>query len=85
MPEQPKALVASGFRGRPKILINQVGAVAVGTVYGLFAPSAAAAERMVRKLRDVDYEGRVVAHSNGLHKLEVNQINSLIGELDGRP
>lgn len=83
MPVAPKALVASGFRERPKIVMNAVGAVAVGSVYGLYAPSKAAAERVVRKLRAVDYHGRVVAHSNGLHKLEPNQLNALIGELDG--
>ena len=78
MPEPPKAFMASGFRNKPKVVVNDVGAVAVGSVYGIYAPSKAAGERAVKRLRDIDYTDRVVSHSNGLRKLEINQINSLL-------
>ena len=83
MPEVPKAFIASGFRDTPKVVINEVGALAVGSVYGIYAPSKAAGERAVRLLRAVNFAGRVVSHANGLRKLEINQINSLLAEKRG--
>lgn len=83
MPTVPAALIASGYRDRPKVVLNEAGAIAVGSVCGIYADTVRRAEVLVRKLREADYMDRVVAHSNGLRKLEINQINALIGELDG--
>lgn len=86
MPEMPKALMATGFKATPKLLMNAVEAIAVGGVCGIYAPSKAAAARTVSALRAVDYAGRVVSHSNGLRKLEINQINALLATVaeDGK-
>ena len=78
MPALPKALIATGFKKFPKVVINEAGVVAVGSVCGIYARSHAAAERAVRLLRGLDYSGRVVPHANGLLKLEINQINYLL-------
>jgi hypothetical protein len=83
MPEVPTALMATGFQSTPKVVLNTAKVVAVGGVCGIYTRSKAAAARVVRALRDTDYAGRVVAHSNGLRKLEINQINALLSSVHG--
>lgn len=86
MPSIPAILLASGFRERPKALVNAVGAAAVGSVCGIYGVGAKNVRALVDGLRGVDYSGRVVAHSHGLRKLEINQMNELIkGILEKRP
>jgi hypothetical protein len=81
LPTPPALLIASGFRGRPKVVTNAVGAVAVGGVCGIYGASQRQAKRIAVALRSADYAGRVVSHSNGLRKLEINQINALLNSL----
>jgi hypothetical protein len=81
MPQVPDLLIASGFRGeRPKIVENAVGARAVGSVCGIYG--ATKARRVVTAINGMDFSTAVVAHSNGLKKLEINQLNSVLAELD---
>jgi|CXWL01.1.fsa_nt_gi predicted dithiol-disulfide oxidoreductase (DUF899 family) len=81
-PTVPQALVASGFReGKPKMVLNGVRAHAIGGVCGIYCKSQKLAATILRKLRTVDYDGRVVAHANGLRKLEINQLNTLIADV----
>nr|WP_312477750.1 class I SAM-dependent methyltransferase [Achromobacter ruhlandii] len=81
----PGLLVASGFTSkRPKILVNEIGAIAAGSIYGvLFDPAAEAAvvERVFRGLRTYDFQRRLVHHSNGLKKIEVRQLNTVLANL----
>lgn len=73
----PPILMACGFReAAPKVITNEAGAVACGSVYGVFAQKGVAA--LVRKLRHFDFGSRVVSHSNGLKKVEVNQVNAAL-------
>jgi hypothetical protein len=82
MPGVPAALIASGFRGKtPKMVCNGVGAIAVGGVTGLHGVSGADARRLVARLRRVDLGSKVVAHSNGLRKVEIGQLQALIDTL----
>jgi hypothetical protein len=83
MPQVPRALLATGYTVRPKVVVNDVGAIAVGSVCGIYGASKREISQVVRKLREVDYDDRVVSHSHGLRKLEISQINALIGELNG--
>ncbi|HHA2818019.1 TPA: hypothetical protein ACOFCQ_000548 [Stenotrophomonas maltophilia] len=83
MPAVPQALLATGYTVRPKVVVNEAGAMAVGSVCGIYGESKRRVSEIVRKLRQVDYDGLVVPHSHGLHKLEISQINALIGELNG--
>lgn len=80
----PGLLMASGFTGkRPKSLINEVGAIAAGSVYGvLFDPAAEATivEKVFKRLRTYDFERRLVHHSNGLKKIEVRQLNTVLAD-----
>jgi len=81
MPPKPELLVAMSFRGRfPKIVTNTIGARAVGSVYGIYNVTVAQTERLTAYFNDIDIRDRVVAHSNGLRKIEVNQLNTLLIE-----
>jgi len=79
----PGLLVSSGFVGRaPKVLVNEIQAVAVGSVYGVFA--AASGRKLLRaaeRLRRYDFRPRLVHHSNNLKKLEVRQLNAVLNRL----
>lgn len=80
-----RAALASGFTGkRPKSLINDVGAIAAGSVYGVLVDASAgpaAAEKIFKGLRAYDFERRLVHHSNGLKKVEVRQLNTVLADL----
>lgn len=81
----PALLLASGFTGkRPKSLINDVGAIAAGSVYGVLVdPSLGPriVEAIFRGLRAYDFKRRLVHHSNGLKKVEVRQLNTVLADL----
>jgi len=81
----PALLVGSGFTGkRPKSLINDVGAIAVGSVYGVLVdPSVESnvVEQVFNGLRTYDFARRLVHHSNGLKKVEVRQLNTVLADL----
>lgn len=79
----PALLLASGFtKKRPKILINEVEAIAAGSVYGvLIENDLASATAVFQKLLTYDFQRRLVHHSNGLKKIEVRQLNSVLADL----
>jgi hypothetical protein len=82
MPQKPALLMATGFRVRPKVVRNEVGAMALGGVCGIYGTSdAKTTKKIAQFLRSEDYKGRVVPHANGLLKLEINQINSLLNSM----
>lgn len=81
MPQVPTLLIASGFRDKPKTVVNAIKAIAVGSVCGIYGATPTQADSLVMALRNLDYRGLVVPHSNGLCKLEVNQINALLSSL----
>lgn len=75
-------LLASGFRNRsPKVLSNTVGAIACGSVYAVFTKNKKVVPSLAKGLRAFDFSSRVVAHANGLKKLEVNQVNAALQTL----
>jgi hypothetical protein len=82
MPTAPSILIASGFRGAfPKVVTNSVGARAVGAVCGIYGVSKPLRRKLPAALRSLDLSDRIVPHSNGLRKLEVNQLNTLVSQL----
>lgn len=82
MPSAPKILLASGFRGKnTKAVTNPIKALAVGSVCGIHGLSATAAIKIARGIRGTEIASKVVAHSNGLRKLEINQVNTLLAAL----
>jgi len=79
----PSLLVASGFtKDGPKVLMNEVRAVAAGSVYGvLIDENPELARTMASKLRGYDFQTQLVHHSNGLKKIEVRQLNAVLTDL----
>lgn len=75
----PQILLGSGFTSYgPKILINTVGARAVGSVWGIHSAVALPRRKLQRHLLSIDVERRVVAHARQLKKIEVKQLNALL-------
>ena len=79
MPPIPDVLMAQSFKGEfPKGVRNIVGARAVGGVTGIYNASNDQVTTIVEGLDGEDLRDRVVAHSNGLRKVEINQLNTLL-------
>ena len=81
MPLTPRLLFAQAFTGRfPKVVRNSVSARAVGGVCGIYNINEGNCSRIHSMLQGIDLRGRIVSHSNGFRKVEVNQINSLLAD-----
>jgi predicted RNA methylase len=79
---EPHILFSSGFVGRtPKIVVNLVNAIAVGSVYGVFSSAGHTYHKIAAELRAIDFAKRVVGHSNNLKKVEVRQLNAVLAQL----
>lgn len=82
MPETPALLVSSGFtEDHTKVVVNPVEARAVGSVCGIYGVQERKRTALANAFRATKLSDRVVAHSNGLRKLEINQINTIISHL----
>jgi hypothetical protein len=82
MPGVPSLLIASGFRSSfPKVVVNAVSARAIGAVCGIYGVPRKKQAEVVKALRALDLSDRIVPHSNGLRKVEIHQLNTLLGEL----
>ena len=83
---QPRLLVAAGFTTHgSKILINRVGAYAVGSVCGVHSQRhSLPLRRLTQYLRGIDFESRVVAHSGSLKKIEIRQFNAVLNRFAAR-
>lgn len=86
MPSIPAMLMSQSFReGFPKVVCNMIGARAVGGVCGVYNLNSEQAAWMSVEVDSIDIRDRIVAHSNGLRKIEINQLNTLLrGLLEGR-
>lgn len=84
MPAVPEVLVSMSFKGPfPKVVQNLAGVRAVGGVYGIYNLSAEQAAGLTGALGATDIRGGVVAHSNGLRKIEIGQLNTLLDRAFG--
>jgi hypothetical protein len=78
----PGILIAQAFKGlRPKVVVNEVNAMSVGGVAGIFNLEPAGAARLVNVICKLDLHDRVVAYAKQMRKIEINQINALLSEL----
>jgi hypothetical protein len=78
----PDILVASGFRSKgPKVFKNEASLTALGSVYAVFVKGRDKRTQLVKDLRQFDFESHVVSHSNGLRKIEVRQLNTVLARL----
>lgn len=90
LPPIPDIIYASGFRGKsPRAVVNTVKARVSGSSHGIILPEGADRMRAVRYVRAFPFADRVVAHANGLLKVEVRQMNSVLKqyltESEGEP
>lgn len=75
----PKILFSSGFTAfGPKVLVNSVGASAVGSVWGIHTKKRLALRRLQAYLLKINFERQVVAHAKTLKKVEVKQLNAVL-------
>lgn len=75
----PQMLFGSGFTEfGPKVLINSIGACAVGSVWGIHAKKKLSVRRLQTFLLEINFEQRVVAHAKTLKKVEVKQLNAVL-------
>jgi hypothetical protein len=82
MPPIPAALMSMSFQGQfPKGVENILGARAVGGVCGVYNASRRQIKQITCSFGGIDIRARIVAHSNGLRKIEINQINALFDEV----
>lgn len=84
MPASPEVLISMSFKGSfPKAVRNHAGVRAVGGVYGIYGLSGSQADAVTLGLGGLDLRDSVVAHSNGLRKLEIGQLNTLLAQAFG--
>ncbi len=77
----PDLLFHSGFTVfGPKVVVNSVGAVSVGAVFGIYVPTSMPTAGLQRHLAGVNFERRLVAHARKLKKIEVGQVNTVLCE-----
>ncbi len=80
---KPQLLVGSGFTNYgPKVVINKVGARAVGSVWGIHSDDSVPVRKLQKFIYGIDVEKRVVAHARHLKKIEVKQLNALLNAFD---
>lgn len=76
-------LFGSGFtKFGPKVLLNSVGARAVGSVWGIHSEKKLPLRRLQARLLKMNFERRVVAHAKTLKKIEVKQLNAVLNLFD---
>ena len=81
-PQTPQVLSSQSFRApAPKTVLNSVGAKAVGGTCAVHGLTQKQARFLVNYIGDMNLEDRIVAHSNGLLKVEINQFNTLMDEV----
>jgi hypothetical protein len=79
MPGVPSICIATCFRGAmPKSVINAAQVVAVGVVSGVYGLSSTRARKLVSELSGLDISARIIPHANGLRKLEVGQLSTIL-------
>lgn len=79
----PPLLVHSGFTTNgPRVLVNSVGAIPVGAMYGIYGCSKKSASALRRKIAAKQVLSRVVPHSGRLRKIEVGQLNGVLKSLE---
>lgn len=75
----PQLLFGSGFtRFGPKVVLNSVGARAVGSVWGVHSAARLPVRRLQEYLLKINFERRVVPHAMTLKKVEIRQLNGVL-------
>ena len=82
MPQIPDVLISSGFTKQyTKAVVNNATVRAVGSVCGIYAVARNKRKALAKRLRETNLGDGVVSHSNGLRKIEVNQLNTILQQI----
>jgi len=75
----PHLLVSTGFTSfGPKVLVNSLGAYAVGSVCGVYSDRRVSLAQVRDYLTALDFEKRLVPHAKQLKKIEIRQLNAVL-------
>jgi hypothetical protein len=76
-------LFSSGFtKYGPKVLVNSIGAFAIGSVWGIHSKTKLPVRRLQTYLLNINFEEQIVAHAKSLKKIEVKQLNTILNKFD---
>lgn len=82
VPPTAQILYSSGFKtAGPKMYKNEVEAVHVGAIHGIYCQPKKTADALITQLLEMDFSKRVVPLSGGFLKIEVNQMNAVLNQL----
>lgn len=78
----PRLLFSAAFKETgPRILFNKINAIAVGSVIGIHTDSKIDVKILHKKLLDFDFNSRIVPREEGLKKIAIRQVNSVLNHL----
>jgi hypothetical protein len=78
----PSLLMSSAFKKyEPLILYNKIKAVAVGSTIGIHTRSVLDMIALQDKLRRFDFSSRLIPREEGLKKIAINQVNSILNSM----
>ena len=81
-PEPARLLFSTGFvKHGPLVLENMVDAIHLGGVGGIYGVKDLPYRKIANDLRKIDFENRIIHHSNSLKKIEINQMNTVLQEI----
>lgn len=82
VPPPAQILYSSGFKSvAPKMYKNEVAAVHVGAIHGIYCERKKLADVLLTQLLAIDFSRRLVPLSGGFLKLEVNQMNAVLNQI----
>lgn len=82
--DRPLILLAQAFKGRaPKMVENKAKALPVGGVAGIYDLPSETVGRVLRELSGLDVHERLVPYAKRMHKVEINQLNTLLADILG--
>lgn len=78
----PEILYNPGFvKSSPQFIDNRIGAIAVGSVFGIHALKGISRRRLIEELSAINFQKRLISYANILRRVEVNQMNTVINEI----
>lgn len=81
-PQPAKLLFSTGFvKQGPQVLENPLHVTHLGGVGGIYGNQNLPYRMIANRIRDIDFENRIIHHSNSLKKLEINQMNTALQEI----
>lgn len=79
---RPQILVAQAFKGvTPKVMSNDADVIPVGGVAGIYDLPEGSVGAVLSELRSLQMDRLLVPYAKQMHKVEINQLNTLLGRI----